>query len=283
MPQGKGTYGSQKGRPPKKDKLTSGGMDAIYGVNKDVDKMSKTNAQDRIKKYALGQYVTQDYYENVMTGSSDRPNYQEEDLINQSQQGWNEGKRQYSDRVYGGGTSYDAKTMVAKDLPGRKTEKEPTPTIAAFEPVEEETGGIGPNFPNPFNSPEDEGEPGLGETSIGVGQTPPPPPIPEIDSTSIGTSQEQGGDPNPGGSTMQDSFNTGAQDQDVELANIGSGVDNYEHGGEVEMTKEKPGEESKLVANGEMSQDEVDKYIKPQITNFEEPTIPTSDARIRRG
>ena len=41
------------------------------------------------------------------------------------------------------------------------------------------------------------------------------------------------------------------------------------------------GEASYLVANGEMTQDEVDKYIKPQITSGE-GGYPLSDARKRK-
>ena len=55
MPQGEGTYGSEVGRPSKKDKnKSSGSMDDMYGVGQDIDKMNTSNAQDRVQKYALG-------------------------------------------------------------------------------------------------------------------------------------------------------------------------------------------------------------------------------------
>ena len=163
MPQGEGTYGSEVGRPSKKDKnKSSGSMDDMYGVGQDIDKMNTSNAQDRVQKYALGGPVYGNFFTDVEGHGQVRPwDLKEgtdvyEELMTRNERTVDVAEDKYQQGLYGGTTSYDMATQVDSEKGDE--------FAASGTPSEEDPGDpdiTGPDYPNPFNSP--------GQTSVGGG------------------------------------------------------------------------------------------------------------------
>jgi hypothetical protein len=220
MPQGKGTYGSQVGRPPEYDKggdvkkkkgkkeLKGGGMDALYGVDQDVEKMSKTNAQDRVKKYAVGEYVVNQGAPTLTSGGPASmwswENYLE-DKFNETQRGINQAERDYMIDTHGGSTLYDAQAQIQKQMP-------------KDDPLDDDTVDVG-------------GDDDVGgeDFELGLGSMQPGPPSPYVP---VPSSPSPGDDDNE---TLPTDFELG----DVGITQFEQGGEvkaKYPHGGGIEYT-----------------------------------------------